>query len=350
MPKENVEIYTPTIHQPSSTSNRHKTGPIGSDEDVHQDRRLSQIRRDNNVQRRNVSKTPRYRNCCFTQNNPPLEITENPDRLWENLEGKANYLCFQFERGETGTLHIQGYIEFKKKVCFSTITRKLLIGAHIENRRGSQQQAIDYCKKPESRVKGPFEFGTKSQQGNRTDVHEFVDAVRAGGSDEYMITNYTLTWMKYQKAAGRIRQACFKPKTRLELEVVLLFGDPGTGKTREVYAASNDLYVVPITSGPLWFDNYNGEKTLLIDDFTGQMKLDNLLRLLDIYPMQLPVKGAHTWLQATKIYITSNSHFSTWYTFMDRPLKLAALARRIHQTKKFVMKDNKEVLITDYVY
>jgi len=63
------------------------------------------------------------------------------------------YIIYGVEKGEKGTPHFQGYIELQKRVAFDVVKRAIN-NSHIESRRGSQQQAIEYCKK-----KGTFTNG-----------------------------------------------------------------------------------------------------------------------------------------------------------------------------------------------
>lgn len=109
---------------------------------------------------------------CFTVNNPnDGDWTEEAVRV-RCIDLKA--ITFQTERGENGTRHIQGgcrrdlvstylimsastgYIEFTKRKSLGGAKNGLgLLGAHLEHRRGSAQEAIDYCNKPDTRVDGP---------------------------------------------------------------------------------------------------------------------------------------------------------------------------------------------------
>lgn len=58
----------------------------------------------------------------------------------------------------TGMLHLQGYVEFQNARRLSTVRYWVaaygMQGAHLEPRKGTPQQAWDYCKKDESRVAG----------------------------------------------------------------------------------------------------------------------------------------------------------------------------------------------------
>lgn len=107
-----------------------------------------------------------YRAWCFTLNNPtdPLAFC-NPPVKWA---------IWQLEKGENDTVHFQGYIVMEKTSRLSMM--KQLPGlerAHFEQRRGNHEQARDYCKKNDSQIGGPWEFGEEPKgKGYRTDVHE----------------------------------------------------------------------------------------------------------------------------------------------------------------------------------
>ena len=83
------------------------------------------------------------KNWCFTLNNP---TAEDDPRTWE---GTA-YVTWQLEEGEDETPHYQGYLVMDKKVRLSSM-KKINERAHWEKRLGTQQQAIDYCNKEDSR-------------------------------------------------------------------------------------------------------------------------------------------------------------------------------------------------------
>lgn len=96
----------------------------------------------------------RTRHFCFTVNN----YTNADDDLLKAL-GQAEgttYLVYGYETGESGTPHLQGYIVFSTTKRFAQVKSVLPRGAHVEPKRGTPEQASEYCKKD-----GLFqEFGT----------------------------------------------------------------------------------------------------------------------------------------------------------------------------------------------
>lgn len=109
----------------------------------------------------------------------------------------------------------------------------------------------------------------------------------------------------------------------------MLWGKAGTGKTRYCYAKSPDLYSVP-DAELKWFDGYAGEEAILIDDYRGDAPISFILKLLDIYPLRLPVKGEFIPIRAKTIYITSNVCPQLWHSCSKE-----ALLRRMHHIIEF---------------
>ena len=65
--------------------------------------------------------------------------------------------------------------------------------------------------------------------------------------------------------------------------------------------------------GRLWHPRYGHP-----DDFRGDcMRLTDLQRLLDWYPLWVEIKGGSLPMLATRYVITSNQHPADWYTRGD---------------------------------
>ncbi len=272
---------------------------------------------------------PQYQNVCFTLN--------NPSGLLDYNEEKMHYLVYQEEVGESGTHHFQGYCEFKTRTVLATV--KALLGGdsvHVEPRRGTQAQAIAYCKKDDTRVahEDPHEHGTPKvqPQGKRNDLVAFKNDVMAGKRKRDLVDDHLTVLAKYPKLYDTLNSK--RPEREETVEVTLLIGPTGLGKTRYVYDRYRDneeFYIQPLSNGTTWWDTYDGHKYVLIDDFAGaasHMTLTCLLRLLDRYPSLVPTKGSHTWFFPTHIYVTTNILPKDWYKWEKREEQYKALARR----------------------
>lgn len=238
---------------------------------------------------------------------------------------------FQFESGSNGTHHAQGYAEFSAPLTMNQV-KSILTRAHWERRMGTREQARDYCMKDDTRMAGPWEYGTfESNQGKRSDLQAAARVAIETHSVQAIIDHDPSLYVKYSKGFDNLLFHTM-PKRTKPPKIILYYGKTGTGKTRKAYHDHPDLYRKPPDN--TWFCGYYGQKVLLLDDFAGaasKMALVFLLQLLDRYPVLLPIKGSHSQLLAETIIITTNVHPFKWYDYSERLTQYDALARRIHE-------------------
>ena len=260
---------------------------------------------------------------CFTLNNYTDEEQAKLQSLWAEKANDVQYLVFGREEGEEGTKHLQGYISFTKRKSFASAKRSISDRAHVERTLGKPNQAADYCKKD-----ADFEeYGTlPGGQGNRSDLAECVKAIKAGKSIRELADEFPGTIIRYGNGIQRLRVLHRIERTGPP-EIWTLWGKTGTGKTRRVweFADIDSLWVHP---GDRWFDGYDGHLAVLFDDFDGSwFKLSYLLRLLDRYPMTVPIKGGFTYWVPRTIYITSNLPPKEWYKNAEEEHRRALMRR-----------------------
>lgn len=267
------------------------------------------------------------RNWCFTLNNP----TEEETVKLRAAAAEVKYICWGHETGEQGTFHYQGYVSLKTRQRLRQV--KQLVGdrAHLEVARGSPSSNVAYCSKGE----GTFEeFGTRPQnRGSRSDLQELHAAIKGGaGIDEIRDTFFGL-YLRYNKSILSAIQAHQEPRT-WKPNVSVFWGKTGSGKTRAVYEFTRrqDIFV---HTGDHWFDGYQRHPVALFDDYGGsEFKLTYLLKLLDRYPMKVPIKGGFVEWVPKHIYMTSNRHPKEWYSNAHEEHQ-RALMRRIDFIKEF---------------
>jgi len=242
------------------------------------------------------------------------------------------YCCYQREIcPQTGREHIQGYVMFAKRVGLSFL-KKLDGTAHFEPRRGTHDQAKDYCSKEDTRKPGcePVEAGDPPKPGKRTDLHDVADAITAGSSIRDLCLNHTPAMIKYSKGAQFVKMM-ISPKRRWDMNVIVLFGPTGLGKSELADHLAPDAYRLPIASdkNTLWFDGYSGEEDVIIEEFEGYRCTYSFLKeFLDRYPLLVPTKGGHANFSARRVIMTSNTPPDLWYKWNDRR-SYAPLERRI---------------------
>lgn len=114
-------------------------------------------------------------------------------------------------------------------------------------------------------------------------------------------------------------------------KIEIFWGPSGTGKTRRAVTENPDAYILSKPRGgkdSVWWQGYEGQETVIIDEFYGWIPYDFLLRCLDRYPLEVEFKGGSTQLAATHFVITSNKPWREWYPNIDN---VSALERRINE-------------------
>lgn len=269
---------------------------------------------------------------CFTVNAGAQEFYDNLETLFQDQKTTIKYICGQLETAATGQLHFQGYVQLKRSQRLSWLKNNIDDGAHFEKQQGTNAQAREYCMKEDTSTAPFIDFGIFIKgRGQRTDLADFKNAIAEGQTKRDLLDTYINELARYPKFYDMVR-SCYRPTRTVPLKVRLNIGPTGTGKTRYAYDNFPDLFDVPVTNGSLWFDGYDNHKVVLLDDFAGaasKISLVYTLRMLDRYPIQLPVKGSHVWWMPEQIIVTSNIHPRDWYKWEDRQGQYDALLRRI---------------------
>lgn len=279
-----------------------------------------------------ANKNPTGRRWCFTINNPENIL------LPQDLEKDKDYRCsvFQLETGESGTVHYQGYVEFKASVRRNRVKKLLEIAgtAHLEQANGSPYENLQYCTKEEARLMEDETFGAwgdweSGGQGKRNDVKRLVELIKTGAKDSDIVEELPAMLLRYGRGIDRIRLA-LSGKREEKSEVVFCYGKSNFGKS--FWAKNNypNAFWKPANND--WFDTYVGEQTVILDDFTGKwFNLDFFLRLCDRYPLLCPIKGGFVNVNPKTIVITSQYLPSEWYRKVTdgNPDRLKAITRRI---------------------
>lgn len=224
--------------------------------------------------------------------------------------GKLRYLTWQLELGQQLTPHLQMYFEFNQPIRRSQIY-KILGSGHLEPRRGTREQARDYCQKEETRLDGPWTLGTWNEvgQGCRTDLLHVQKLIQQGESELYIANNNFNTWVRNYKALREYRRI-LSPNRNWMPVVHVVLGPTGTGKSRWAMQVLPDAYW---KQRSIWWDGYEGHEGVVLDEFYGWIPFDVLLRICDRYPLLVETKGGQCNFLAKTIVITSNKLPHDWY-------------------------------------
>lgn len=240
----------------------------------------------------------RSRAYVFTLNN---YTDEDIDQV--NAAG-WQYLIYGKEVGEHGTPHLQGYMYFKSARSLAAVKKKLP-RAHLEVRRGTHIQAKAYCMKDGDYVETGLEpeknGGDTLQQRaakNKRLLETALPELVASGE-------LNILDVKRLKQARDILANCGEAYVADDVRGVWLWGSPGAGKTHMARSYDDVFYVKAQNK---WFDGYQGEKTIVLDDLDhGGACLGHYLKIwADKWSCSGEVKGGVVPLVHERFVVTSN--------------------------------------------
>nr|WDW25878.1 MAG: replication-associated protein [Cressdnaviricota sp.] len=282
----------------------------------------------------------RFRWWFFTWNNP--SHPEEKERLLSIYGTGKRFVKFQYEKGKNGTLHYQGVLYNDLQItCSALLKRHPGLGylAPCKSIAG----AVEYCGKEDSRVDGPWEAGTLPAQGKRSDLLECKSIIDGGGGMAELYEQQFSNAIRYGRGLSQYVSHVNRDKVRTWQTVCYAYyGEAGTGKTEAAKIESAKwgggtfwLTLEGGTGGKVWWDGYNGEENIIIDEFNNQMKFADFKRLIDSSPLKIPYKGGYTNFLGKRVWVLSNTHIDWWYHHAARDAHRGALTRRLHYSELF---------------
>jgi len=272
------------------------------------------------------------RGWVFTLNNPDAAEEATCNGV------DVQYSVFQMERGENGTEHFQGYFYFACVKRLSAV-RRILPRAHWEPRMGSHDQAVAYCTKEDTRVRGPYEKGSAPVQGKRSDLSSVKDMIDGGASIADVAEEHFSSFVRYHRGLQLYMDVRNSVKVRnFQTELLVLYGAPGTGKTSwvleflRVNKMTSYWLAKPVSANQsIWWDEYSGQDALVLDEFNGFVDFTTMTQLVNLSPFSVSRRGrANAQFVSRVVIIISNRSPSDWWprTFAQQR-GLGAMCRRL---------------------
>lgn len=251
-----------------------------------------------------------------------FDVSDESKQFYDDIDVK--FIVYGLEAGgETGRPHLQGFVTWCRGYRLTAL-KKLRPKVHWEAAKACD--AGNYCMK-----EGKYTKRDYRRQGTRSDLEECKKIIDEGKTWGEVASAHFGTFVRYHRGLMAYKSAVTGGKLRDDPpEVVWIYGESGTGKTRYVHdrTESKDLWVS--SGGDLkWFDGYDGQETALLDDFRHEhCKFTFLLRLLDRYKLRVAVKGGFVnWVPKT-IFLTSIEAPEVEFAWMEPRLR-KQLMRRI---------------------
>lgn len=258
-----------------------------------------------------------FRNACVTWFET-LRVNDPPTELWDS---KLKYVAYGIETcPSTGRLHLQMWASCHKPQRLSGWQR-IFPRAHIEQMRGTFEQNDTYCSKESQLVK----LGTKPREnGQRGDLALFCERLSTGEKLKEIAMDMPTVFVQYNNGLTKLSAFHSQPYEHDTVRGYWIYGVPGAGKTHYARNRFDDIY---IKAQNKWFDGYNGERTILLDDYDCGKSLGHYLKIwLDKWSCSGEIKGGTVHLQHHHFVITSN--YSIEEMFADDQQLQEAIRRR----------------------
>lgn len=274
----------------------------------------------------------------------------DPDELIKIQEHKhCKYMIYQIEKApDTGTLHAQTYLEWKKSICILELKNVCgLKTSHIEPRFGPRKDAREYCMKVESRNSedewGEIGEWVENIQGQRQDILNLVEDLKEGISDLEIVLNHAHLMARYTNGVNTMKQIIEETKAIqiINREIIWIWGKSDTGKSHRV--TEQYPHVCMIEYDGKFFNGYREHEVVCFDDIVkDHIEPRVFLRITDKYPVPINIKGTNRPWKAKKIFFTSNYPPDAIFEDVDGTETFKAIMRRI--TKIIHVKNKTDII------
>lgn len=279
----------------------------------------------------------------------------NPRYVHSLFEPPVTYVKGQLERGAEGKEHWQLYAEAKPAQGLQKWKELLMApSAHIEGRRGTQQDCINYVSKEDTRLHGPetdFETGTPGiDKGSADDAYKAaLEAETFDVALKILKARCPRDFVLYHKNIISTLQHVFEPKwNNMAPELIftipkisndllirysiVIMGTTGLGKT---------MYALSHFNNPIMISHIDDLKKIspmndgiVFDDMCfGHWPPNSCIHITDMeHPRSINVKyGTITIPGGLRRIFTTNRPINELFSEKCSLLELQAITRRCHQ-------------------
>lgn len=229
-------------------------------------------------------------------------------------------------RGQKEAGNVGGYCHWQFMVAFcskkSLAQVKISLGSSVHAELSRSKFANEYVCKEDTRIDGPWEWGAKPICRNSKTDWESVWTSAKSGDLLSIPANIRVVSYRTIRAIGSDFALC----PPIERTIYVFWGRTGTGKSRRAWEEAGLEAYSKDPRSKFW-DGYQTQKFVVIDEFRGGIDISHILRWCDRYPVRVEIKGSSRPLLAEKLWFTSNVDPRDWYPELDQETKNALLRR-----------------------
>lgn len=307
-----------------------------------------------------TTKDKQSRKWQLTINNP-IEKGFTHDKIKAVLSElkPCVYWCIADEAGgQTNTYHTHMFIVGKSPIRFSRM-KNLFPESHIESAYSSCEDNVSYIKKEGkweksekglTKIEGTFEEWGElppEHRGEKPELSILYEMIKSGMSNYEIIESnqdYLFDTDKIERVRLILKQEEFKNTWR-DVEVTYIYGKTGAGKTRNVMESYGYENVFRITDYLHPYDLYKGEDIVCLEEYNSSIKINDILSVIDGYPVKLACRYSDKIACFTKVYFLTNISLEKQYpnVQIEAPETWKAFLRRI---KKVIHYKSETEIIT----
>ncbi len=245
------------------------------------------------------------------------------------------------EVSSTGTPHLQGYFVLRGNASRLAAMTAMLPGCHLEPRRGTEAQAIEYTKKEGNPDRCDWD---DRHQGARTDLAGMAALVKANphGAARAVAQQMPEMYLKFHGGVRALASALLEPTPLfVQRNVRWYYGPTGTGKSytavteaREIAGSDDDVFIWS-TCNFKFASDYAGQTCVVIDELRTDWEhysYGALLTLLGRNRHSVELKGTQVPWRAVNIWVTCPMH-PTNFEVVGDPIQ--QLLKRISLIRHF---------------
>lgn len=210
----------------------------------------------------------------------------------EKIKLLGNWGCVSQEIAPTtGTPHLQWCAYFANKTSKDRIIKKF--GNKISVRYSTQSAYVNKnyvlgnCEKKNFQLNPTFEeWGQMPKQGKRTDLEQIKTKIIEGKRVDDLVIEQPVLYHQYGRTLEKIEDIAMRKKFRTEMtKGIWYWGKTGCGKSHQAYEGFNPEthYDLNIQDNG-WWEGYSQQPTVIINEFRGEIKFNELLSLVDKWP------------------------------------------------------------------
>lgn len=267
----------------------------------------------------------RSRKWCFTLNNYTNEDIKAVNEM------KCRYIIVGKEIGESGTPHLQGYVEYDNAIRMGTL-KAIIPRAHLDVARGNSIENKNYCSKDGDILREDGERSLTQAEKGDSEAKRWKDAWEGAKKGEWDLIPDDIKIRYYNglKAIGKDHMP--KALDNETIDARWYVGPPGTGKSHAA-RQHGEFYAKMCNK---WWDGYQDEDIILMDDLDSAHLGHHLKIWADKYGFIAETKGGARHIRPKIIIVTSNYTIDELWGYGSKEPNIAmceALKRRFVVTR-----------------